>query len=181
MVVTGIFMVLSGVVLSANTRFGNRVILQNLAHEMALTVREAQVYGIAVRRYGSTDFDVAYGMHFGLAAPETYELFADANNNGTRDAGDGVIKVTTLRGGFAVSDICVRLAGSSGVNCGEQAVDIVFRRPEPDACMSTEDAITYNPQGDCISNFDQARITVQGPTGATSNIVIESSGQISVQ
>lgn len=180
MVVSAIFMVLSSVVLSANTRFGNRVILQNLAHEMALTVREAQVYGIAVRRFGTTEFDVAYGMHFELAAPETYELFADANNSGTSDDGDGVIKETTLRGGFSVSDICVRTyAGAT--NCGEAAVDVVFRRPEPDACISVDGVGTYDAEGDCTSNYNQARIVIEGPTGATADIVVESSGQISVQ
>ena len=51
MVVTAIFVILSAVVLANNSRFGNVIVLQNLAHDISLSVREAQVYGIAVRRY----------------------------------------------------------------------------------------------------------------------------------
>ncbi|MBP9757776.1 MAG: prepilin-type N-terminal cleavage/methylation domain-containing protein, partial [Candidatus Pacebacteria bacterium] len=65
LVVIGIIVVISGVILANNSRFGGVVQLQNLAYDIALSVRQAQVYGISVQRFNSSDtFASAYGMHF---------------------------------------------------------------------------------------------------------------------
>lgn len=172
LVVTGIFMVLSGIVFAANGRFGNLVVLQNLAHDMALTVRQAQVYGIAVRRYSGSDFDVAYGMHFMLPAEGTasgYELFGDVNDNGIYDPGE-TVAASTLRGGFQITDICVRdLNGLE--TCDVDEVNIVFQRPEPDALIRRV----------ALGSLDeQARIVIESNRGDQAEVVVESSGQISV-
>lgn len=173
MVVTGIFMVLSGVVLSANSRFGNTIILQNLAHDMALTVRQAQVYGIAVRRYQGVNFDVGYGMHFVLPAADSlsiYELYGDVNANGVYDAGETVTS-TTLRGGYRIVDICAR--ATSGIDvCSLPVVDILFRRPEPDALIRRSAGAPLD---------DRARIIIESNRGERAEVVVEASGQISVQ
>lgn len=183
MVVTAIFMILSSVVLSTNARFGNLIVLQNLAHDMALSVRQAQVYGIAVRRFEATNFDVNYGIHFTLPAedaPTIYELFADVNRNGTYDEGDAIVSSTTVSPGFTIADLCVRNA--SGIeDCGVGSVDVVFRRPEPDACISKDGAVTYNQQFECVSQENRMRLVMQSRSDEQSEITVESSGQISVQ
>lgn len=177
MVVTAIFVILSAVVLTNNTRFGNVIILQNLTHDIALSVREAQVYGIAVRRYdpgsGTGVFSYGYGMHF--MPGSTYELFADVNANGKWDAGE-TVKETTISGGFVVSDICAPEG-----QCSKSRVDILFKRPEPDACISVGGAVSLDGEGRCVSSVQRTRITIMSPRGDDAQLTIESSGQISVQ
>ncbi len=167
-------MVLSAIVLSANTQFGNRVVLQNLAHEMALTVREAQVYGIAVRRFSGTNFDVGYGMYFAPSAQDTqtvYQLYGDSIANGIYDPGESV-RTMTLAAGYRVVDVCARNASTSIETCGLPSLNILFYRPEPDALIRR----TAGPITD-----DRARIIIESPRGTRAEVVVEASGQISVQ
>ena len=167
-------MVLSTVVLSANTQFGNRVILQNLAHEMALTVREAQVYGIAVRRFSGSNFDVGYGMYFAPSADESqavYQLFGDVIANGIYDPGE-TVRTMTLASGYRIVDVCARNASSSIETCGLPEVHIIFYRPEPDAIVRR----AAGPVSD-----DRARVIIESPRGTRAEVLIEASGQISVQ
>lgn len=170
---TGIFMILSGVVLSTNARFGNLIVLQNLAHDMALSVRQAQVYGIAVKRYQGVNFDVGYGMHFTLPAADalsTYELYGDVNANGVYDA-EETVSATTMAGGYSIVDICAR--DLSGVEtCSLSQVNILFRRPEPDALIRRFAGASLD---------DRARIVLESRSGERSEVIVESSGQISVQ
>lgn len=177
MVVTAIFVILSAVVLTNNSRFGNVIILQNLTHDIALSVRESQVYGIAVRRFdpssGPGIFSYGYGVHF--APGTTYELFADANANGKWDAGE-TVKQTTISGGFSINDICAP-AG----DCGKSRADILFKRPEPDACISVSGAVSLDGSGRCVSSVQRAVIEIVSSRDDTARVTIESSGQISVQ
>ena len=181
MVVSAIFVLLSSVVLAGNSRFGSVIVLQNLAHDIGLSVRQAQVYGIAVRRYDNPSapgapgvFTHSYGMHF---SPGTsYELFADVNGNGIWEPGETVDPIT-LRGGYAITDIC-----APSTTCGVSRVDIVFRRPEPDACISTGGTITYDLNGVCTAAAVQrAIITIASPRGDQAEVLIDASGQISVR
>jgi hypothetical protein len=184
MVVTGIFMVLSSVVLSANSRFGNLIVLQTLAHDMALSIRQAQVYGISVRRYEAEDFDVSYGVHFELPGAEDssiYQLFADVNRNGYYDNSDAVITSTTINPGYYISSLCVGETSGSD-NCGVSVVDVVFRRPEPDACISEGESTTFtSPKYTCVSQLNRMYLILESRSGEQSKVTVEKSGQISVQ
>ena len=173
LVVTAIFVILSGVVLANNSRFGNRIVLQNLAHDIALSIREAQIYGIAVKRYGVDQFNTGFGMHF--APGSGYELFADVNKNGIWDAGE-TVKATSIAAGYQISDIC-----APDSTCGATRLDVLFRRPEPDACISTNGTVTLNDQQICMSSLTRATITITSNRDDRATIVVESSGQISVQ
>lgn len=177
MVVTSIFMLLSGVVLSTNARFGNLIVLQNLAHDMALSVRQAQVYGIAVRRYSGVNFDVGYGIHFTQPAEDavtTYVLFGDVNGNGVFDADispSEVVAETRINPGYRIVDICAR--AQSGVEtCSLSQLSLLFRRPEPDAMIRRSAAAALD---------DRARIVLESRSGERSEVLVEASGQISVQ
>lgn len=182
MVVCAIFIILTAVVLASNSRFGNVIILQNLAHDIALSVRSAQVYGIAVRRcdpnavttacVSGNQFANGYGVHFAPGAG--YELFVDVNDNGLWDPGE-TVQPTTIGGGFFIVDVCAP-EGS----CGRDRVDIVFRRPEPDACISANDVVTV-VDSECVATIQRAHIILQSPRDDQAVVVVEGSGQISVQ
>ncbi len=184
MVVTGIFMILSAVVLSANARFGNLVVLQGLSHEIALSIREAQVYGIAVRRFSGADFDVAYGMHFQLPAQDTastYELFGDLSGDGLYDPDEGeTVESTTIGGGYYIEELWVR-ESEGGISSSVNELAVVFRRPEPDACSSAGDTPTFSNNKCTLSPYNQARIVLTSRNGIRVQVIVESSGQISIE
>lgn len=175
-----IFVVISTLTLASNSRFGGNITLETLAYDIALSVRQAQVYGIAVRRsdIGSSDFERAYGIHIDRSQPTTYQLFADlAPGDGLYSCPDPqnaatceLVQNTTMRGGFTIADLCVRPIGQPEM-CGLNEVNIVFRRPEPDAFIRVDGVQTY----------EQARIVIQSPQGSRADILIELAGQISVQ
>ena len=188
LVVIGIIVVISGVILANNARFGGVVQLQNLAYDIALSIRQSQVYGISVQRFNSsTTFASAYGMHFALSSPNTYVLFGDVNSptNGIYDPGGSIpeiVQSTTIQSGYAISALYATPAG--GVETSVTAIDITYRRPDPDAYISKNgEAFTFDAKGKFTSGNlnEQARIVVRSPRGDLKNIIISSNGQISVQ
>ena len=182
-VVTGILVLITGVMLANNARFGGAILLENLAYDVALSVRKAQVYGIAVRRFGQTNFSAGYGMHFSIDTPVVYVLFADTSPPGT---GDGIyqssqgelVEEVTMQRGFHIADLCVTSPGSSTETCGLDRLDILFRRPEPDAFISANGISgVANP----ASLYERGRVILESPRGDRASVVVESTGQIAVQ
>lgn len=172
LVVTGVIVVVSSIVLANHSTFGGVVTLRNLAYDVALTMREAQTYGLSVRQFqGSGTFTAGYGMHVLAASPTTYVLFADAvSQNGRYDNGE-LVESVTIRRGFYIADLCIVPPASGTEVCGIQQLDIVFMRPEPDA------HIQYNQ-----SQLAQtARIVLESPRGDRASVLVQATGQISVE
>lgn len=180
LVVIAIFVTISGIVLTNYSRFGGQVVLENMAYDIALSVRHAQLYGIAVRRFGTT-FGVGYGMHFGSAT--TYQLYADTiGGNGVYDCPDPgnpatceLVESTTIVGGHQITSLCVRATGNTTFTCGKNRLDVLFKRPEPDAYIrastgGVEDGVLY----------EAAQIILTSPRGLQKAVTFEHTGQISV-
>ena len=176
LVVTGIITIITGLVLTNNNRFGGQVLLQNLAYDIALSIREAQIYGISVQQFQGV-FGYAYGMHFqrGNDSSSTYVLFADVEENGVYDCDPGdmceLVESANISQGFYIADICANPPSSQEV-CGLTALDITFKRPEPDAYIRTPDY---------IGPHESARIVVKSPRNEEKSITVGANGQISVQ
>lgn len=179
LVVTGIIALVSALVFANNNRFGGQVILQNLAYDIALSIRQAQVFGISVQRFQG-GYAQAYGMHFDSANPNDYVLFADVliPPNGTYECPQPgtptceIVQSVTIRSGYRISSLCARQEGQIELTCGLSSLDITFRRPEPDA---------YIRAGGLEGLSEAARIDVSSPQGLTKSILVEVSGQIAVQ
>ena len=154
-------------------RFGGAITLRNLAYDIALSIREAQIYGISVRRFGTSDFTSGYGMHFRTSSPTSYILFADAiTANGLYDGSGELVESIAIGRGFEITDICVVVGIESTETCGVSKLDILFERPEPDAQIRFDDGVSLN---------QRARIVLESPRGDTANVLVEATGQISVQ
>lgn len=188
LVVIGIIVMISGVVLSNNARFGGVIQLQNLAYDIALTIRQAQVYGISVQRFNTTTtFAAAYGMHFAMSSPNSYQLFGDVSSpaNGIYDPGGvtpELVQSTTIQAGYTIAGLFATPPGGSEISVS--SLDITYRRPDPDAYISRNgDVLTFNAKGKYASGTinEQARILLQSPRGDQKSIVVSSNGQISVQ
>jgi prepilin-type N-terminal cleavage/methylation domain-containing protein len=177
LVVTGIIVLVSSAILANSGRLGGQFILDNFAYDLALTLREAQQFGISVQSFGG-NFNVAYGVHFDASTPTSYVLFADAvTPNGLYDTGELVQSYTITRG-FKISSICATANDVSPEDCTLTKLDVLFKRPEPDALISKNDAscILSLPNCQAIS-----RIIMLAPRGNTKSIVIPANGQMSVQ
>ncbi len=170
LVVIGVIVVVAGVVLANNTRFGGTVLLENFAYDVALQVRQSQVYGISVVRFGTNNFTAPYGVHFDTALNTQYLFFADAvNGNGFYDSGE-LVKTTTLTRGFKINRVCVTpLTGPE--DCTITKLDVIYKRPEPDA---------YIRANSLAPTYGMGRVQLVSPRGDTMSVNIYNNGQISV-
>lgn len=180
---TGIIIVVTSVVLVNNNRFGGVVQLENLAYDVALSVRQAQVYGISVQRYGTDDFSSGYGMHFDINDPQHYEFFADVDRDGFFDSpGENVSPSPyTIRNGFVISGLCAPEGADAATCVGAtpaSQIDVVFKRPEADAWISAGGVGCVYGAGTCA---ESARIVLLSPRGDVMSVIVGANGQISVQ
>src|SRR3989344_5639425 len=163
--------IVTGVMLANNGRFGGQVLLQNLAYDIALTLRHAQVYGISVLRFEDTaSYAPGYGIHFLTSGPgNIFILFGDRDNSKTYSSDEAVEgKDYTIRSGYRISELRVFVDGTARPNVSQ--LDVVFSRPEPDA---------YIRSGSDV--YDMACIAVTSPKGDVRYVVVQLNGQISVQ
>lgn len=191
MVTTSVIVIISSIVLFNFPSFASRILLENLTHEIALVVRQAQVYGIGIKQT-STGLFPAYGAHFDTATTPTEDppnkkviFFADIYPPafGETPAGDGIytagrdvaLETFTIQRGNIISGLCYREGSAIDWSCGSgiSLVDITFKRPEPEA------HIRVNGTGSEVSS---ARITVTSPNPEIGDryITVYSSGQIAV-
>lgn len=174
LVVMSIFSIISLVILANHSRFNSSVLLGSLGYDIALSMREAQVYGLSVKQYAN-NFQVGYGVHF--AGTSSYTFFADTNANKLYDNGtDAIVQTFVIGKGHVISRFCgVRSTGTeecsdSGSGSNIDHLDVVFFRPDPDANISSNNAGLYS----------RAKVIVKSPSGETRTVTIESTGQISV-
>lgn len=174
LVSVGILAVISSVVLANHTRFNGSVLLESLAYDIGLSIREAQVFGVSVRQYNS-QFQIGYGVRF--ADSQSYSLFADVNQNKRFDDEDEIIQNYALQNGFRIQKFCGVMADGQ-IDCSTDSsapithLAVVFLRPDPDAFMSSNElGVSYS----------QGRVTVVSPGGDTREVEIASTGQISIK
>jgi prepilin-type N-terminal cleavage/methylation domain-containing protein len=202
-----IFAVMTALVVARYGTFNQNTLLTNVAYDMALTVRTAQSYGLSVKSSdsASNSFGAAYGVHLDMSKPTKFTLFADTNKNGYYDPTspgiDQPITTYTLTSGVTISKICLAVTQSScqspspNLLTSSDALDITFRRPNPDAilyCVSNANAgatcsiIATVSIGNAPPNINPvtqpiAFITLTSSDKSSSQVVIvRRNGQISV-
>lgn len=170
------------VVIPGYLEYSTKIELQNLALDVALTVREAQVYGAGARVTSGGSFTTGYGVHF-VKGASSFIVFENKSNGSNNlnvysSPGDIVINTYTIKNGYSVSDLCHPHPSLPQTVCGDTALDIVFNRPNPDA------SIKYATSGSTVSGFAGQQsygiIILMSPDQATTSVTIESVGNISV-
>ncbi len=204
-----IFAVISGVVLFNYGDFNSSLTIQNLADDIALTIRRAQSYAIGVRG-SSGAFDLGYGVHFRVfeydpVSPD--ELYSGSNKSfvlfqglhepkyrivGDNNCGEGTncLEMLYIRSSDYVEEILVRPSSiDEDVSLGEgKTLDIYFERPNPEPKMCISD---MRPDSPCeyiqesfltSSDIQEAKIVISNLKDPTNKKVISifNSGQISV-
>lgn len=201
LVVISIMLVLSSVFLLRQQKFDSSTLLRSMAYSIALSVRQAQVFGSSIREtsVGSGTFATSYGVYMSTGDLSHYYLFADngdgvysgdTNSNGSCDAGEDCIVTKFTIGGsgsdYQIQKFCATtISGSiqycSDVGGGPTSLTIFFRRPNPDGCFATSldvssPCLLPNPQV-----YQSAYIQVIGPDGVTTrSISVTQTGAISV-
>jgi prepilin-type N-terminal cleavage/methylation domain-containing protein len=164
LVCIAIIAIISGVILARYRSFNSTLLLRDLAYEIALSTREAQVFGISVHGE-SGSFSDAYGMHFTTGT--AYTLFTDVNDNNRYDGGEQISSYTIGQNN-QIRDLC------ANTTCGLTSLDVLFRRPEPDS-------IFYTPG---VSSVTSVRVLVGSIDNTIPNtraVRVWPTGQISVE
>ncbi|MAZ67606.1 hypothetical protein CL652_02450 [bacterium] len=177
LVVIGILVVISGVVLASYSKFGGQLLLRNLAYDVALSIRQAQVYGISARSFLGAEFASGHGAYFNLADPAVSDtaffLYTDVDTNGFfTSASTEWVETFSIGRGYTIDRICVPSGASE--SCGITQLDVLFRRPEPDAIIRAS-------TGGAFTTYDRVRIVLESPQEKKLSVLIETTGQISVQ
>ncbi len=182
LVVITIFVVLTTVVIFNQNSFDNSILLNNLAYDVALTIRQAQVYGVSTREAASSSASFpAYGVYFDKGSDnKIFVLFADTNGNHMYDGTllcsssdiECVQRFTINRGDY-ISLICVG-ANKDTCDSGVSKAQIYFQRPNPNANI-------FNLDGSSPVQANSITIGVSSKDGTTRNVIVSGIGQIYVQ
>lgn len=179
-VIISIFAIMAGVALFNFGSFNSTVSLNNLAHDIALTIRQAQVYGISATEGGDVNtISQVRGVYFPYLASNfdnRFVIFLDTDpltNTAsvvTYDAGVDVdldqVQITTQD---FISDIAIGSDAQSASSCTSEVV-IAFKRPDPQPLIFC---------GQTPGGF--ARITIQSPNNSNQKFVeVWPTGQIAV-
>jgi prepilin-type N-terminal cleavage/methylation domain-containing protein len=182
-----IFVILTGVVLFNQKGFDNTVLLNNLTYDIALTIRQAQTFGVNTRESASSTGYVfpPYGIFLNIdkvnGNDKNIILFSDTTPDSKFNddislscpANDAeCVQRYSIKRGSYIKQICV--PSGTGENCDVQKLTIMFKRPKPDALIYAEN--------DKNTKLGQAKITISSADGsAESSVVVTSIGQIYVQ
>ena len=178
MVAISIFTIVTAVVLFNHTTFNANILVTNLAYEIALSIRQAQVYGLSVRQElgESESFNYAYGVYFSPSFNNKFYLYADKNNDknfnpaeGCTDPEDECLEEFTLRNGVVIDEI------KAGGVFADEYLNILFQRPNPEAVIILDGDVVSPPQSDATIVIKSER------TNKEKTIRIDRTGQISVQ
>jgi len=192
LVVLAIFAVLSGTLFINYGRFNVGASLDNLVHQIALIVRQAQVYGISVSQSSTQQFR-GYGAYFSVATindQKTFIMFSDkapadklytpAIPPGQQDNCDGLsecVERITIQSGDKVEKIIAN-EKTSFPGTPAKEVHIVFTRPNPDANIVayklSDGTLITTPISDVV-------IYLQSLRGDEKKVVVWSTGQIAVE
>lgn len=186
LVTIGVFALLSVAAIANFRAVDNSLILRNVANQVALVIRKAQIYGISVagiQAGGNTIFP-SYGINFDTSRNTSFMLFADLDPDGTGpiqpdDVFNGVLvcpgnvlllqecrQKYNLANGYTIADLC------GGVTCSLDRLNITFTRPNPDTVIK-ENA---GPGG-----YPNGRVIIQSKSGDRRTIRIWKTGQISIE
>ncbi len=184
LVASSIIIVITIVLLFRQGRFNSSTLLRSLSYSVALSVRQAQLYGTSVRETtaGSNVFP-SYGVYFKSGSATQYFFGADINGDGVIATGgseDVSPSPYNVRGGYEIKNFCAYVAGSGAAHCYTDdgisndiisTLTIRFVRPNPDALFATSQS-GYQYSSACIE--------MESPGEDTRAITVTSTGQISV-
>jgi len=165
-------------------KFNSATLMRSLTYSVALSIRQAQVYGTSVKEFSGL-FAPGYGVYFPAsgAGANTYYLFADivpaTVGDGAYTNSTEALPIFTLGKGYLIGSLCAVTVGGS--TCSPvSSLTIFFRRPNPDACISTNLAPTACAPG-VAAVYSAAYIQLLSTgNNDTRRVKVSNTGQIAV-
>lgn len=203
-VVLFIFIVISGMTIFNYSKFNTSISTQNLADDVALSVRRAQGYAIGVRGSGN-NFQIGYGVHFApkiftagseyKGSEKSFVLFADIDSDykydylsydgcGAPKSGNECMEILSILSNDKISGIYL----NAGLGNQEQvpvdgSVEILFKRPNPEPVFCYRSDVVHESCDKNNSSISNVKINITNNyNGQTTNrsVTITNNGQISV-
>lgn len=202
LVVLAIITIITTVTLLSQTSFNRSVLLVDTAHTVALSIREAQFFGLSTRIFSGVS-NAGYGINFSEDTPNRYTLFADIYPNAPGDdlggdcpghpsdgspderPGNCLYDIShneksidyTLAGNFTIASVCGKTSviDSQCLGADFDTVDVVFLRP------NTETVI-IGKRGAQNTTLQDACIVIRAPSAGTFEkmIYVSKVGQVAV-
>ena len=176
-VTISIAFIISALILADFPEFSRRLTLSRTAQAVALSFRQAESAALAVREFEGEIFP-AYGLHFEGLPAKSYLLFADIDEDyknpvpgvsfydGLGERAD-IFSINTLP---SIYQICGGAASSPPGDCSISWMDVLYVRPNPDIYIWTDKGA-----------FTDAEVKLRLPTGEERQIIIWTTGQLSVE
>lgn len=174
-----IMSVMSTIVLSANSNMSARLQADNLAHMIALSIREAQTRALSatvpVNANGAGEVP-GYGVYINRSNGTQVTTFTDTADEAAYSAETSDVYTNSSLGqGFTISQLRGR-DEVTGYDMPTEGISIFFKRPRPDAVLN------YLPTAGPMRAANAVTIEVSSAkAGVTKTITVTSTGQISVQ
>ena len=175
-VVCGIIGILSLVIMAGYRTYSSQSLLQSLMYEMAVSVREAQVFGSAVKSQSSS-FDVDYGVKFSTQDDGSQYVIL------SRPVGSSAttpVNTFTITRSNQITGLYSCPVGWADISACTPQTDIYlyFKRPHFDTDM--ESAATVSGPVVVDTTSDAFVIVVTGPTG-TRELHLYRSGRVAIR
>ncbi len=192
-VIISLFGIIASVVLFNSRDFSSNISLQNLAQDIALTIKRAQTTS-ASGGYNALFVlpnKPSYGVYI-HPDEQSFYYFADLDNNGRLDSidptnracgtpviGDECIEQYTISGNDDIKEVCVNSKLAAPGDCSTMSsLEVVFKRPNLDATVLFSGVATSTSGAQIVDG----KVTIQSADGARNkNIIIWATGQISVE
>jgi hypothetical protein len=203
MVVGAIFAVITGIVVFRYGDFNSNILVTNMAYEIALTARQAQVFGLGARGFnesGANTFQFPYGLFINMndgsgdeeGETKQFIFFVDRSAEGTSGYGrcsanssggtctcgnveDECTEQVKIRQNIKITEL--RVGDSVNQVCETNPVEqlaITFKRPSPEA------RIVNQGTGETDKEFAQIKIETNSSSVDPAYVMIRKTGQISV-
>ena len=179
-VVTAIIMVIMMIVLTSQTTFNKTLILQNTAYDIALTLREAETFGLGNRAPNTAALmtNVGYGIHIENGSPgASMLLFADTSPSPASGNCHGIPTLGGASAPNAQSGDCVYTAGSSGdVKMSNYTLNNGITISNFCALDSTSKWVCNHATGSCVAGLSKLDIVFARPS---QNVFVRTNGSAS--
>ncbi|GEM_PF-1869149 len=182
-VVIGVVSLIAATTLFSFPAFSRRIAIEQEAGQLALSIRKAQSYSIAVREFspGSGIFP-GYGVNVSLDNPNEHVIFGDPNQTNRYEAGAAeAIETIHFNSRVKISKICGNSQSVPPGPCdlvpytGLTSADIFYIRPGPTATftgVSSGLSGVYNDIKVVLSSEDNS---------LTKSVTVWPTGQVSIQ
>ncbi len=190
MVVLAIIIIVTVIALSGQSGFDRTVALSNATYDVALSIREAQSYGVSSQAFSGTN-NAGYGIYLRTADPTSYILFADtyppvaANARPDAKPGDGLystsatptelLKTYSLNNGFSIAAFCVYTAAGNRTctTNGLTEMAVSFSRPNTRTTVKARSSSSWG-------TYQTACFTVSSSANDLRYVLVAENGQVSV-